>query len=94
MSQQLALSDDTFEELQAVAEAKGLSPEEWIAAKVKEERPTKESDGRPLSEVLAGLVGVIDSSSSEFPHSGYPDTEFTRGLVEKYERQGLKFTKK
>lgn len=93
MSQQLALPDDTFEELQAVAEAKGLSPEEWIAAKVKEERPTKESDGRPLAEVLAGLVGVIDSSSA-LPHSGYPDTEFTRGLVEKYERQGLKFTKK
>ncbi len=92
MSQEFSLSDDTFEELRAIADKRGISPEEWIAAKVKEERPQTTLEARPLSEVLDGLVGVIDSSGE--PHSGYPDTEFTRGLVEKYEKQGLTFTKK
>lgn len=60
---------------------------------MKEERPTATTlDARPLSEVLDGLVGVIDTSGE--PHAGYPDTEFTRGLVQKYEQQGLTFTKK
>lgn len=36
MSQQLELSNGTLLKLQAIAEAKGVTPEEWIEAKVSE----------------------------------------------------------
>ena len=38
MGQELHLEDETFQHLFDVATEKGLTPEQWIAAKVKEER--------------------------------------------------------
>lgn len=94
MAQNLQLPDQVFKDLQALAEAGNVTPEEWIAAKVSEERPKEINvlSPQPLPELLDGLIGMIDSG--EAPHTGHPDMLFTKGLVEKYEKQGLKFTEK
>jgi hypothetical protein len=43
---------------------------------------------RPLSEALAGLIGVIDSSDPT--QQGYAATPYTDALAEKFRKQGLK----
>ncbi len=90
MSRNLELPEEVFQALEKVAQANGVSPAEWIVGQLPSGYAPREE--RPLSEAMRSFIGVIDSS--EEPHTGYPDTAFTKGLVEKYEKQGLKFTKK
>lgn len=81
MSQQLELPDGTFKKLQAIAEAQGIAPEEWIEAQVSEA-----SAGRPLSEVLKGHIGILDSGDSA---ASYRKDEFDAIVSKKFEKHHL-----
>ena len=87
MAQNLQLSDEVYDDLKKLAEARNVTPEEWVAAKVLEERP-KDLEERPLSELLEGLIGAIDSS--EEPLRGHPRTRLGDLIAAKLERQGIK----
>lgn len=85
MSRELHLADETFERLTAIAAEKGLTPEEWITTKVREER-RRLNDERPLSEVLEGHIGVLDSGARGMP---YTRDAFSRIIAEKFGVQGI-----
>jgi hypothetical protein len=84
MSQMIEIPDDVFDDLAATAEAVGMTPAAWIASQVGRRRYSE----RPLSELLEGLVGVIDSSEPlSTPKKPDPYAEL---LFEKFAKQGLR----
>ena len=87
MAQNLQLSDEVYDDLKKLAEARNVTPEEWVEAKVLEERP-KDLEERPLSQLLEGLIGAIDSS--EEPLGGHPRTKLSDLIAAKLEKQGIK----
>jgi hypothetical protein len=86
MSQKLELPDEVYNALERVAQESGMSPDEWIASQLRCQNVSAKD--RPLSELLDGLVGVIDSAAE--PHSGYGRSNFGSALAAKFEKQGLR----
>lgn len=68
MSQQLELSNGTLLKLQAIADAKGVTPEEWIEAKVSEEasaRALEEGNGKRALRNYSHVPGTSEDYSSD-----------------------------
>jgi hypothetical protein len=86
MSQKLELPDEVYNALERVAKESGPSLDEWIASQPRcRDVFTKD---RPLSELLDGLNGVIDSTVE--PISIYGQNDFRCALLAKFEKQGLR----
>lgn len=84
MSQKLELPDKIYEALNAAAVSDGLTPAEWLAIQLS--MSIESNEERPLSELLTGLVGVVDSTKT---HDSSP-TPFSTALAEKFRKQGLR----
>ncbi len=84
MSQKLELPDKIFEALNIVASRDGLTAAEWLAIQLGVSPGSNEE--RPLSELLAGLIGVVDSTKTNDPRP----TPFSTALAEKFRKQGLR----
>ncbi len=81
MSQQLALSNGTLQKLQAIAEARGVTPEEWIEAKVSEEtssRALEEGDG---TRALGNYSDVPGTSKGYPPDKERPLLKVLEGHI-------------
>lgn len=61
MTNQVELPDDVYRELTREAEEQKVTVAEWITARLSRTPGILNSDERPLSEALEGLVGVVDS---------------------------------
>jgi hypothetical protein len=86
MSKTIELPDDLYRDLSQVARERGISPADWIAAALP--KRTDSLEERPLSELLHGFIGVVDST--EEPRIGHARTPFGERIAEKLERQGLR----
>lgn len=97
----LAPDEETL--LQAHAAQKGLPPEEYIRTILRHEfgrdTPTPIQaasawEGKSLAEALEGRIGLFSSETEDGGPSHTAENtgeEFTKILVEKYRKQGLKF---
>lgn len=79
---QISLPEDVYQALIKAAQENGVTPTDWIVSKLP---LTSGSD--PLSELLSGLVGAINSQ--EEPHHRYPKTLFGTALARKLAKQGI-----
>jgi hypothetical protein len=75
MSRTLELPDEVYRELETVARDRGLTPADWVAAALP--RESGPIDQAPLSRLLDGLIGAIDSrvprsAFLESPRPEYP----------------------
>lgn len=94
MTHQLELPDEVYQKLEMLANEQGVTPAEWIAARLshhqvndaEEEQDSPEE--RPLSETLNGYIGVIDSSKE--PYSDDERTPLGDLVAEKLASQGIK----
>ena len=91
MTHQVELPDDVYQIAERAARQEGITPEEWISAtvsRVGKPVPADEVPGkRPLSEVLHGLVGVVDSRADQ-RHE--PRRTAVGDLIaEKFRKQGI-----
>ena len=82
----LELPDEVYKDLEKVARERGLSPADWIAATLPGGSGSIEE--RPLSELLQGLIGAVDSTKG--PESRHAHTTFGELIARKFERQGLR----
>ncbi len=87
MSQMIELPDEVYEALTAAARARGLTPAEWLADNLHVRRA---QPARPLSELLEGLTGVIDSSVEPRHRSPAHANPFGDALADKFAKQGLR----
>ncbi|HMD99232.1 MAG TPA: hypothetical protein VKM93_18135 [Terriglobia bacterium] len=85
MSRSIELPDEIYQDLERVAQQRGLSVAGWIAANLPPPGPMQE---RPLSRALQGLLGVVDSAKE--PRNGYARTPFSNLVARKLEGQGLR----
>jgi hypothetical protein len=84
MSQILELPDRIYEALTAAARRDGLTAAEWLEMQL---RVSAASVGeRPLSELLAGIIGAVDSTEIQ----NTCRTPFSTALAEKFRKQGLR----
>ena len=84
MSQMLELPDDVYEALTTAARTDGLTVVEWLATHLQvADESTWE---KPLSDLLGGLTGVIDSTEAQKTHR----TPFSTVLADKFHKQGLR----
>ena len=79
----ITLPEQTYRRLCAIAREQGISPESWIAAQL----PEATVAAQPLSDLLAGLTGAIDSQSE--PRHSFQKTAFGEGLAAKLAKQGI-----
>jgi hypothetical protein len=84
MSKIIELPDDLYRDIEKVAREQGLTPADWIAATI----PSRSVDEQPLSELLKGLVGAVDSTNEA--RSGQARTPLGELIARKLERQGLR----
>jgi hypothetical protein len=82
MTHLLELSYEVYEKLQQAAAREGVSPADWIEARL----PVT-AEGLPNRPVLARYLGGFDSSQ-ELPDPKYR-TEFGDIIAEKLRKQGL-----
>src|SRR5688572_12010226 len=91
MTHQVELPDHVYQIAQQAAEREGITPEEWIAATLSRAGAPVPADEipseRPLSEVLQGLVGVVDSSTD--PHHERRRTAVGDIIAEKFRKQTI-----
>src|SRR4051794_41031009 len=95
MTHQLELPDEVYQTLATLAKEQGVTPAEWIAARLSHNHaPMNAEEGQDsqeeqsLSETLRGYIGVVDSSKEL-----YRDDERTPlgdMVAEKLARQGIK----
>ncbi len=87
MTNQVELPDDVYRELTREAEEQKVTVAEWITARLSRAPGILDSDERPLSEALKGLVGVVDSRADPF----YEPRRSTVGdlIAEKFAKQGI-----
>jgi len=80
---EITLPEQTYHRLLEAAQKEGISPAHWIATQL----PTP-SPQPPLSTLLTGLIGAIDSKTA--PHD-YPKktTAFGEGIATKLAKQGI-----
>jgi hypothetical protein len=77
--------------LREKAEARGQTLDSLLQPLVEEKTDAQpEMEERPLTELLEGLIGLVDSSVPD-PASPPHHTEFGRLLTEKFRKQGFKF---
>jgi predicted transcriptional regulator len=95
MAQQIELSDETYQKLQALAEEQGLTPAEWIEARLSRthtpidaESGKDSHEGQTLADTLQGYIGVIDSSQEPYDHR--ERTPLGDMVAEKLAGQGIK----
>jgi hypothetical protein len=91
MTHRVELPDHVYQIAQQAAEKEGVTAEEWIVATVSRVgAPVLADDSsgeRPLSEALAGFIGVIDSRTEprhEPRRSAVGDV-----IAEKFRKQGI-----
>ncbi|MBP0020439.1 MAG: hypothetical protein J7647_23160 [Cyanobacteria bacterium SBLK] len=80
----IALTEEVYETLLAVAREQGLTPANWIASQL----PVQPLEKQPLSEGIEDLIGAIDSQ--EQPYHQFQKTEFGEQIAAKLAKQGLK----
>jgi hypothetical protein len=86
MSRTVELPDELYRDLERVARERGLTPADWIATTLPSGAGSTAE--QPLSELLQGLVGAVDST--EEPRSGQVRTPFGELIARKFEGQGLR----
>ena len=79
---QISLPDTVYDSLLAAAEAQGMSSADWIAARL----PVPAESPKPLPDLLAGLVGAINSQE---PRPSYDRTAFGEAIAAKLTQQGI-----
>jgi hypothetical protein len=86
MSRIIELPDELYQDLEKVAQDRGLTPAGWIAATL----PCRSGSSKDqlLSDLLHGLIGAIDSTTE--PPLGHARTPFGELISKKFKRQGLR----
>lgn len=82
----ITLSESTYRGLIAVAQSKGISPDDWIASKldISTEIPV------PSSEFPSDLVGSFNSKNQPCQGSAVEENDaFGQYVVEKMAKQGI-----
>lgn len=82
MAYQLELPNEVYDKLQKAAERDGVSPADWIDARLSDS-----SRKQPSRQALARYIGGFDSSQ-EMPDPKYR-TEFGKIVAEKLRKGGL-----
>src|SRR3954449_10203184 len=60
---QIEISDHAYQKLETLAKEQGLTPAEWIEARLSHDHaPVNADEGQPAREALASYIGAIDSS--------------------------------
>jgi len=85
VSRTIELPDEVYEGLERLAQERGVSVAEWIADNLS--LPANSLAGRPLSELLEGLVGSVDSTTQR--DGSRARTPFADLIADKFRRQGL-----
>ncbi|WP_204102981.1 MULTISPECIES: hypothetical protein [Spirulina sp. CCY15215] len=80
----IALTEEVYEMLLAVAREQGLTPANWIAVQL----PVKPLEKQPLPEGIEDLIGAINSQAK--PYHQFPKTEFGEQITAKLAKQGLR----
>ncbi len=94
MTHQLELPDEVYQKLELLAKEQGVTPAEWIAARLSHHHGNDAEAGQdspeeqPLSETLRGYIGVIDSSKELY--SDDERTPLGDLVAEKLTSQGIK----
>ncbi len=94
MTHQLELPDEVYQKLEMLAKEQGVTPAEWIAARLSHHRGNDAEEGQDLPqqqsllETLRGYIGVIDSSQK--PYSDDERTPLGDMVAEKLASQGIK----
>jgi len=81
---QITLPETVYHTLLTVAQNQGITPADWIAVQL----PLAATQEQPLSDLLADLVGAIDSQTQ--PLHSFQKTPFGEGIAAKLARQGLR----
>src|SRR5687768_2568509 len=90
MTHHVELPDHVYQIAEQAAAREGITPEGWIAATVSRVGvlvPDKVPSEGPLSEVLQGLVGVVDSRTD--PRHDPHRTAVGDLIAAKFTRQGV-----
>src|SRR3954453_20633700 len=91
MTHRVELPDHVYQIAERAARREGITPDEWIAATVSRAGTPVAADEmpgeRPLSEVLQGLVGVVDSKTD--PRHEPRRTVVGDIIAEKFRKQGI-----
>ena len=94
MTHQLELPDEVYKKLELLAKEQGVTPVEWIAARLSPHHVNEAEAGRDspeeqsLSETLRGYIGVIDSSKE--PYTDDERTPLGDLVAETLAGQGIK----
>lgn len=86
MSRIIELPAELYRDLERVARERGLTPADWIATTLP--GGSDAIDRQPLSELLQGLIGAVDSTKER--RSIQARTPFGESIAKKFERQGLR----
>jgi hypothetical protein len=81
----IELPEDVFQALLRIAELNGTTPADWIASRIPS--ALLQSKERPLSEVLNGIIGAVDSSTDPRPLG--PFSPVSDIIADKFRKQGL-----
>jgi len=81
---QITLPETIYHTLLSVAQQQGITPADWIAVHL----PLAPPPEQPLSDLLADLIGAIDSQTE--PHHPVQKTPFGEGIAAKLAQQGLR----
>ena len=84
MSRSIELPDRLYQDLEREAQERGLSVADWIGAHVPSSSSTA---GRPLLNLLDGLLGAVDSTQE--PRNSSARTPLSEMMARKFEKQGL-----
>ena len=92
---QIELPDDVYRKLEALAKEHGLTPAEWVEARLsRDHAPIDAESGKSsheektLADTLQGYIGVIDSSKE--PYDDAERTPLGDAVAEKLASQGIK----
>ncbi|MBV9036661.1 MAG: hypothetical protein JO182_19385 [Acidobacteriaceae bacterium] len=94
MTHQLELPDEVYQKLEMSAKEQGVTPAEWIAARLSHHHVNNAEGGQgspeeqSLSETLREYIGVIDSSQE--PYSADERTPLGDMVAEQLASQGIK----
>ena len=84
---QVSLPENLYSALVKAAESSGITPEEWIAARLDPKSMQDKSATLTLQQRLGDLIGAINSQRE--PHSSGEKTSFGEGVVDKLAKQGI-----
>lgn len=80
---QISLPEEVYLGLLAAADAKGVSPTDWIASQL----PEISADKPSTIASVADLIGAINSQQE--PRQNYEMTPFTEAIATKLAKQGI-----